>query len=305
MLVRVRGPPSTPRWHAVSGRPILVRLWAPATSGPRTRYPARTSRGVKSVGKNVTRFVVGDAVFGESLLKMQWRNGGTFAEYAAVPEGALQLKPENLSFEQAASVPTSGNIALINLMGDAEVRPGHSVLINGAGGGVGSIALQVAKARGATVTAVDRAEKLEMLRSLGADRVIDYHQEDFTRGDEQYDLILDVASTLALKDCKRVLKPTGIYLIIGHDRLRGRWQTDSGEPAAFFHAHRTLTLRPTPPRSEFLSARKVRDHDRVEGAARYRKDHTIIDRSFPLSEARAAMRYLQDGGGPGKIIITP
>jgi NADPH:quinone reductase-like Zn-dependent oxidoreductase len=307
VLVRVRATSvHADVWHAVSGRPILVRLMGAGLFRPKDPIPGTDLAGVvKSVGKNVTRFVVGDAVFGESLLKMQWRNGGTFAEYAAVPEGALQLKPENLSFEQAASVPTSGNIALINLMGDAEVRPGHSVLINGAGGGVGSIALQVAKARGATVTAVDRAEKLEMLRSLGADRVIDYHQEDFTRGDEQYDLILDVASTLALKDCKRVLKPTGIYLIIGHDHYGAAGRRILGSLPHFFMLIARSTFDRHLPALSFSVPEKSEIMTELKGLLDTGKITPIIDRSFPLSEARAAMRYLQDGGGPGKIIITP
>src|SRR5690606_37652913 len=132
----------------------------------------------------------------------QWQNGGTFAEYAAVPEKVLARKPKNVSFEQAAAVPTAGIIALHNLQNGELVQPGQSVLVNGAAGGVGSIALQVAKARGARVTGVDRTDKLELVRSLGADEVIDYTQEDFTRRGERYDLIFNVASNLSLSACK-------------------------------------------------------------------------------------------------------
>jgi NADPH:quinone reductase-like Zn-dependent oxidoreductase len=155
---------------------------------------------------------------------MQWVNGGTYAEYVSAPEEVLALKPANITFEQAASVPTSGIIALQNLQSVGLPKPGQAVLVNGAGGGVGTIALQLAKAYGADVTAVDRTEKLDMLRSLGADGVIDYTQEDFTQGSQRYDLIFDIASTLRFSDCKRVLTPTGTYLVIGHDHYgtRGR-----------------------------------------------------------------------------------
>jgi len=307
VLVRVRATSvHADVWHVVSGRPILVRLAGAGLFRPKDLVPGTDLSGVvESVGNNVSRFKVGDAVFGESHLKMQWRNGGTFAEYAAVPEGALELKPENVSFEQAASVPTSGNIALINLIGSAEVQPGHCVLINGAGGGVGSIALQVAKVRGATVTAVDRAEKLEMLRSLGADRVVDYHREDFTRGDERYDLILDVASTLSLKDCKHVLKPTGIYVIIGHDHYGATGSRMLGNLPHFF---KLIALAPFDrhlPALSFSVPGKTEIMTELKKLLEAGKLTPVIDRTFPLSEARAAMRYLQDGGGLGKIIITP
>jgi NADPH:quinone reductase-like Zn-dependent oxidoreductase len=308
VLVRVRATSvHADVWHVVTGRPILVRLMGPGLLRPKDLVPGTDLAGVvESVGKDVTRFKVGDAVFGESHLKMQWRNGGTFAEFAAVPEGALELKPGDVSFEQAASVPSSGYIALINLRGCAEVQPGHRVLINGAGGGVGSIALQVAKARGATVTAVDRVEKLEMLRSLGADQFIDYCQEDFTQGAERYDLIVDVASTLSLKDCKRVLNPTGIYVIIGHEHYGTASGRLLGRLPHFFkflalapfdrHLPR-LSFGPLPGMPEIMTElKKLLEAGKLT---------PVIDRTFPLSEARAAMSYLQDGGGPGKIIITP
>jgi NADPH:quinone reductase-like Zn-dependent oxidoreductase len=307
VLVRVRATSvHADVWHAVSGRPILVRLMGAGFFRPKDLVPGTDLAGVvESVGRNVTRFNVGDSVFGESHLEMQWRNGGTFAEYAAVPEGALELKPENLSFEQAASVPTSGLIALINLRGSAEVQPGHCLLINGAGGGVGSIALQVAKARGAHVTAVDRAEKLEMLRSLSADTVIDYHREDFTRGDERYDLIFDVASTLSLMDCKRVLKPTGIYVMIGHDHYGAAGGRILGSLPHFFKLMALAPFDRHLPTLRFSVPGKTEIMTELKELLESGKITPIVDRSFPLSEARAAMGYLQDGGGLGKIIITP
>jgi NADPH:quinone reductase-like Zn-dependent oxidoreductase len=308
VLVRVRATSvHADVWHVVTGRPILVRLMGPGFSRPKDLVPGTDLAGVvESVGRDVTRFKVGDAVFGESGLKMQWRNGGTFAEYAAVPEGALESKPETVSFEQAASVPTAGYIALINLRGCAEVRPGHRVLINGAGGSVGSIALQAAKARGATVTAVDRADKLEMLLGLGAGQVIDYREEDFTRGAERYDLIYDVASTLSLDDCKRVLNPKGIYLIIGHEHYGAASGRLLGRLPHFF---KFLALAPFDrhlPTPRFESPPGVPEiMTELKRLLEAGKLTPVIDRTFPLSEARAAMSYLQDGGGPGRIIITP
>jgi NADPH:quinone reductase-like Zn-dependent oxidoreductase len=307
VLVRVRATSvHADVWHVVCGRPVLVRLRGAGLFRPKDPVPGTDLAGVvEIVGKGATRLNVGDAVFGESHTKMQWRNGGTFAEYVAVPEGALELKPENVSFEQAASVPTSGIIVLVNLRESTEVEPGHRVLINGAGGGVGTIALQVAKARGATATAVDRAEKLEMLRSLGADRVIDYRREDFTRSDERYDLIFDVASNLALRDCKRVLTPTGTYVIIGHEHYGAVGGPILGNLPRFFGLVARAPFDRHLPKLGFSMPGKTEIMTELRKLLETGKLTPVIDRTFPLSEACAAMRYLQDGGGLGKIIITP
>lgn len=155
-------------------------------------------------------------MFGESS-GIGWSNGGAFAEYAAVRQDRLARKPAGVTFEQAATVPTSGFIALHNLRGQSRLAAGQHVLVNGAGGCVGAIAVQIAKADGARVTAVDRGEKLAMIRSLGADEVIDYTHDDVARGAGCYDLVLDVASTLSLVGCRRVLTPGGVYVLIGHD----------------------------------------------------------------------------------------
>jgi NADPH:quinone reductase-like Zn-dependent oxidoreductase len=308
VLVRVRATSvHADVWHVVTGLPWLVRLMGPGLWRPDPVVPGTDlAGGVESVGRKVTRFEVGDRVFGASGLKMQWRNGGTFAEYAAVPEGALQTMPEGVSFEQAASVPSAGYIALINLRGPAEVRSGSRALINGAGGAVGSVALQVAKARGATVTAVDRADKLEMLHGLGADRVIDYSREDFTRGEDRFDLIYDVASTLSLADCRRVLKSTGIYLIIGHEHYGKRSGRLLGRLPHFF---KFLALGPFDrhlPTPRFKAPPTV---SQVMAELRVLLEAgtltPVVDRSFPLEQAAAAMGYLQDGGGPGRIVLTP
>lgn len=308
VLVRIRATSiHADVWHAVCGRPVLVRLMGAGLFRPRDPIPGTDLAGVvDAVGRDVTRFAPGDAVFGESHLTMRWRNGGTFAEYAAVPEAALQPKPESVSFEAAAAVPTAGHIALINLRGSAEVRPGHDVLVNGAGGAVGSIAVQVAKARGATVTAVDRGEKLAMLRSLGADRVVDYRRHDVTRVEGAYDLIFDVASTLSLRDCRRVLKPEGIYLVIGHEHYGAVGGPVLGGLPHFFKLVAMGPFHPNLPRMGSAPAPAT-----SEIMARLRtmlEDGTItpvVDRVFPLAEAGEAMRYLQEGGGVGRILLTP
>ena len=193
VLVRVRAASVHPDvWHVVTGRPSVLRLMGGGVRRPKDLVPGTDVAGVvESVGRAVTRFSTGDEVFGETLRGIQWRNGGAYAEYATAPEECLALKPPGVSFEEAAAVPTAGLIALHNLP-QHRVRPDDRVLVNGAAGGVGAIAIQLAKAYGAHVTGVDEARKLDLVRSLGADRVIDYAAEDYTRSGERWDLIFDV-----------------------------------------------------------------------------------------------------------------
>jgi NADPH:quinone reductase-like Zn-dependent oxidoreductase len=251
----------------------------------------------------VTRFQPGDEVFGETDRSYHWRNGGAFAEYASVPQDALARKPDRITFEQAASVPTTGLIALLNLPAAGEL-PGQRVLVNGAGGGVGGFAVQVAKAYGATVTGVDRTEKLELVRSLGADRVIDYTREDFTRGGERYDLIFDIPGNHPFSDCRRVLAPEGKYVLIGHDQFGaagGRWL---GSLPQFFRlvvrspfVKQLSGLRFSTPRKQDLMARLTE----LLAAG---KLTPVIDRTYPLSEAPEAIHYLATGDARGKVVIT-
>jgi NADPH:quinone reductase-like Zn-dependent oxidoreductase len=204
VLVRVHAASVHPDvWHVVIGRPYVLRLMGAGFSKPKNPIPGTDMAGiVESVGKAVTRYRQGDGVFGETIAAThQWTNGGAFAEYVSVREDWLALKPGNVTFEQAAAVPTSGFIALHNLRDASQVGPGRKVLINGAGGGVGALALQFAKAHGAHVTAVDSTNKLSMLRSLGADEVIDYTREDFTRRGNRYDLIFDVPGNRPFSVC--------------------------------------------------------------------------------------------------------
>ena len=217
VLVRVRAASLHPDvWHVIEGLPYIVRLFGNGVTKPKKLVPGTDLAGVvEAVGANAMRFKVGDEVFGEST-PMAWWNGGAYAEYAAVPEKFLVHKPANISFEEAAAVPTSGYIAMSNVQRLELHGPGQNVLINGAGGCVGTLAIQIAKAHGARVTAVDRTDKLELLRTLGADRVIDYTKEDVLRGGDRYDLILDVASNLSPDACKPVLAKGGDYVPIGH-----------------------------------------------------------------------------------------
>jgi NADPH:quinone reductase-like Zn-dependent oxidoreductase len=307
VLVRVRAASvHADVWHVVSGFPYVLRLMGAGLGKPKNPIPGTDMAGiVEAVGINVTQFKPGDEVFGESRRGMQWINGGAYAEYVSAPADILALKPANITFEKAASVPTSGMIALYNLQSVGLPELGQKVLVNGAGGGVGTIAVQLAKAYGADVTAVDSAEKLDMLQSLGADHGIDYTREDFTRGSERYDLIFDVASNLRFSDCKRVLTATGKYLVIGHDHYGTRGRRILGSlpqllklvALAPFTNHLPDANFSTPNQKvlmavlrEFLAAWKITP---------------VVDRTYSLSEVPEALRYLMAGRVQGKVVVTP
>ena len=228
VLVRVHAASVHPDvWHVVNGRPYFLRIMGAGLRKPKISVPGTDIAGqVEAAGKNVMKFQAGDDVFGEIVRGHQWKNGGAYAEYAAVPEDKLEFKPSNLTFEQAAAIPTSGLIALRGLRDEGQIQQGHKVLVNGAGGAVGTFAVQIAKAHGAAVTAVDSAPKQNMLRSIGADRVIDYAQEDFTRSGERYDLVFDIPGNRSFEELKRVVADDGRYVLIGHDqygRSGNRW----------------------------------------------------------------------------------
>ncbi|HYW24907.1 MAG TPA: NAD(P)-dependent alcohol dehydrogenase [Terriglobales bacterium] len=305
VLVRVRAASvHVDVWHVVTGRPYVLRLMGSGVRRPKRSIPGTDLAGqVESAGRNATRFQPGDAVFGE-VARTQWQNGGTFAEYSVVPQEALALKPDDVTFEQAASVPTSGGIAL-NCLRLGRLSAGRNVLVNGAGGAVGSIAVQAARAEGARVTGVDHGEKLEMIRWLGADHVIDYTREDFTRGGERYDLILDVASTLSLGDCKRALTPDGLYVMVGHDhfgeasgRVLGSLPRMLGLVARgrFDHHLPAPDLR-MPARGDTVATlRALLDAGSLT---------PLVGRTFPLGEVPAALRSLQEGRVLGRIVINP
>ncbi len=309
VLVRVRAASMHPDvWHMVEGLPYVVRLTGNGVRKPKKIVPGTDLAGViEAIGKKVTQFKIGDEVFGEST-NFGWHNGGAFAEYAAVPQKLLALKPNNITFEQAAAVPTSGYIALNNLGGVGTRKAGRNVLINGAGGCVGTLAIQIAKSDGARVTAVDRAEKLPMIRSLGADRVIDYTQEDFLKSGERYDLIMDVASNLSPDVCKHALTSTGVYVPIGHahyGKARGRMGGRIVGSLPYFVGLLLRTLIDPKKRKNLKIITKQEAMAIFRALLESGKLTPIIGKTFTLSEVPAAMRCMQEGNALGRIIITP
>jgi NADPH:quinone reductase-like Zn-dependent oxidoreductase len=306
VLVRVHAASVHPDvWHVVRGLPYVLRLMGAGLLKPKKRVPGTDLAGhVESVGKNVTQFQQGDEVFGETIKGYQWTNGGAYAEYASVPEGALAPKPANVVFEQAAAVPTSGLIALQNLRDEERPQPGQSVLVNGAGGGVGALAVQIAKAYGANVTGVDDTKKLEMVRSLGADRIIDYTREDFTQSGERYDLIFDIPGNHPFSACRRVLGPDGKYVLIGHDRFgqgAGRWLGSLPRVLKGVALSPFVSQLPTP---NFSTPAKKDQLVILKDLLEAGKITPVIDRTYPLSEVPEAVRYLEEGHARGKVVIT-
>jgi NADPH:quinone reductase-like Zn-dependent oxidoreductase len=291
-------------WHAMRGIPYVLRFMGSGVRRPKHRVPGTDLAGVvESVGASVTRFRPGDEVFGQSLLANLWRNGGAFAEYAAVPGALLQSKPARLTFEQAAAVPTSGSLAVQHVREEGRVEPGQRVLVNGAGGAVGSFAVQLAKAWGANVTGVDATEKLQMLRSIGADQVLDYTKEDFTRRDERYDFILDIAGTRPWRECRRALAPNGTYVLSGFDQYGGsghRWFGSLGRFAKLIViAPFVRSLHPfrgtKDPGDRLVVLKELIQAGRIT---------PVIDRTFRLSEVPEAIRYLETGQARGKLVVT-
>jgi NADPH:quinone reductase-like Zn-dependent oxidoreductase len=305
MLVRVRAASvHADVWHVMQGVPYVLRFMGAGLRRPKDLVPGTDLAGqVESVGKNVTRFQRGDDVFGQSLVANLWRHGGAFAEYAAVSEARFERKPAGLTFEQAAAVPTSGSLAVQGVRDEGRVEAGQRVLINGAGGAVGTFAVQLAKAYGADVTGVDAAAKLDMLRSIGADRVVDYGREDFTRSDERYDVILDIAGNHPWPDSRRAITPEGTFVLIGHDQYGAaghRWFGSLGRFAKLMAASPFVSqLHP------FRGARDPGDRLVVlKKLIEAGKVTPVIDRTFPLSEVPEAIRFLESGQALGKVVIT-
>lgn len=310
VLVRVRAAAlHSDIWHAVTGTPYSWRLLS-GLFGPKHPVPGTDLAGVvESVGARVTRFKPGDEVFGATVRRFTLINGGAFAEYAAAPEESLLLKPENVTFEQAASVPASGYIALANLTSAGANLAGQRALVNGAGGGVGTIALQALKARSAHVTVVDAGSKLEMLRTLGADETIDYNQTNFIDQGVAYDLIFDVVSNRSLEECRRVLKPSGLYIWIGHENyghekagpILGR-----GFPQMFRLMVKTIFGDPNLPKIKFpIVIPKLQDMLAELSELMATGKLTPFVESFPLESVAEAFRHLEQGKVLGKIVLVP
>jgi NADPH:quinone reductase-like Zn-dependent oxidoreductase len=307
VLVRARAASVHPDvWHVVTGHPRVLRLMGAGVRRPKQPVPGSDMAGVvEAVGRDVTAFAPGDAVFGETHRGMQWVNGGAYAEYVCVPHEVLARKPEGVTFEQAASVPTAGMIAVNNLRRHLWSRPGQRVLINGAAGGVGSVAIQLARAQGAFVTGVDHTAKLDLMRSLGADEVVDYTQENVTRRSDRYDLIVDVASTLSISDCRRILEPDGAYVIIGHDHYGQRGRRTLGSlPHIFGLMARSLFDRHIP-KPWFEPMKKGEAMEILREMLEAGKLTPVVARTFPLAQAPAALRCLEEGQACGRIVVVP
>jgi NADPH:quinone reductase-like Zn-dependent oxidoreductase len=279
-------------WHVMAGLPYPLRLAGYGLRTPKNPVPGTDMAGVvEVVGKNVTRFQPGDEVFGIGK--------GTFAEYTRVFENKLAPKPANLTFEQAAVVAVSGSTALQGLRDHGRVQPGQKVLIIGASGGVGTYAVQLAKAFGAEVTAVCSTTKVDLVRSLGADHVIDYMREDFAAGEQRYDVILDIGGNASLSRLRSVLSPTGTLVIAGGE-TGGRWLGGSDRQIRAVLLSRFVgqTLR------TFINSENHEDLIVLAGLIESGKVAPVIDRRYPLAEAPKAIRYLLEGHARGKVVIT-
>jgi len=279
-------------WHVMAGLPYPVRLGGYGVRAPKNPVPGMDLAGVvEAVGKNVTRFQPGDEVFGIGK--------GSFAEYVRAPENKVAPKPANLSFEQAAVVAISGSTALQAVRDHGQVKPGQKVLIIGASGGVGSYAVQLAKAFGAEVTAVCSTTKVELVRSLGADHVIDYIRDDFAAGEERYDVILDIGGNSSLSRLRRALTPKGTLVITGGE-TGGRWL------GGFDRQIRALLLSPFVGQRlrTFVNSENHEDLIVLTELIEAGKVTPAIDRTYPLAEAPKAIQYLVEGHARGKVVIT-
>lgn len=278
-------------WHLMTGLPYVSRL-ALGLRRPKTPVPGMDVAGVvEAVGKNVTRFEPGDEVFGIGK--------GTFAEYAHAPENKLVTKPANLTFEQAAALTISGLTALLAVRDEAKVRPEQKVLIIGAAGGVGTYAVQIAKEFGAEVTAVCSTTKADLVRSIGADHVVDYTREEFADGERTWDVILDIAGNRSLSHLRRALAPKGTLVIVGGEE-GGKWLGGLGRPirASLLSLFIGQRLRMQLPRE------RLEDIQTLVELAEAGKVTPVIERTYALSDAPEAIRHLEAGRARGKLVIT-
>src|SRR5438132_3939984 len=296
ILVKVRAASVNPYdWHFVEGTPKIMRMMGVGLRKPKdTRLGVDFAGTVEAVGKNVTQFKPGDDVFGGK--------GGAFAEYVCRrAEGAVALKPANITFEQAASVNIAGITALQGLRDKGKVQPGQKVLINGASGGVGTCAVQIAKSYGADVTGVCSTRNLELVRSLGADHVIDYTKENFAKSEQRYDVILDNVPNHSLSECRRILTPKGKYVMIGGGGPNeGRWI------GPFGRVIHTLLLAPfiSQQMGMMMADANQKDLTVLADMMQSGKVKPVIDRTYKLSEVPQAIRYLEEGHARGKVIIS-
>ncbi|MET0786032.1 MAG: NAD(P)-dependent alcohol dehydrogenase [Paenisporosarcina sp.] len=270
-------------WHFMRGTPYLMRLQAGLKKPKNTRLGVDVAGKVEAIGKDVKEFQLGDEVFGGCE--------GAFAEYVCASEKAFVIKPAKVTFEQAAAVPIAAFTALQGLRDQGKIQPGQKVLINGAAGGVGTFAVQIAKSFGAIVTGVCSTRNLEMVRSIGADHVIDYTKEDFTQNKEKYDIIFDTVGNRSLSDCRRVLDSNGILVLVGGPLGR----TLRGQLLSRFASQKMVM---------FFAVRKKTDLIIIQELLSAGKITPVIDRSYTLTEVPEAIRYLEEGHARGKVVIN-
>jgi len=296
ILVRVRAASVNPYdWHFIEGTPYIMRAMGVGLRKPKdTRLGVDFAGTVEAVGKNVTQFKPGDDVFGG--------RGGAFAEYVCPRANrAVALKPASLTFEQAASVNIAGITALQALRDKGQIQPGQKVLINGASGGVGTFAVQIAKSFGADVTGVCSTRNVDLVRSLGADHIIDYTKEDFAKGDQRYDVILDNVPNHSLSECRRILNPNGKYVMIG-----GGGPNDNRWIGPFGRVIHTMVLSPfvSQKMGMMMADANQKDLTVLGDLMQSGKVKPVIDRTYKLSEVPAAIAYLEEGHARGKVVIT-
>jgi NADPH:quinone reductase-like Zn-dependent oxidoreductase len=291
VLVSIRAAAVNPiDWHYMRGTPYVMRITA-GLRGPKvTRLGIDVAGRVEAVGKNVTQFQPGVEVFGACR--------GALAEYVCAPERALVLKPANITFEQAAAVPVAALSALQSLRDKGRIQQGQRVLINGASGGVGTFAVQIANVFGAEVTGVCSTRNVGMVQSIGAHRVIDYTQKDFTKSGERYDLILDTVGNHSLADCRRAMTTKGTLVLIGGPN-KGRWLGPLAGVLRAVVVSRFVSQRMLP----FMAHLGKGDLMVIRELLEAGKVAPVIDRSYPLSDVPGAIRYLEEGHAKGKIVV--
>jgi NADPH:quinone reductase-like Zn-dependent oxidoreductase len=294
VLVKVHAASANPLdWHLMRAEPFLARLENGLQKPKNTKLGADIAGRIEAVGRNITQFQIGDDVFGAlSINKL-----GGFAEFVCAPEELLALKPAKMTFEQAAAVPIAAFTALQGLRNKGQIQSGQKVLINGASGGVGTFAVQIAKSFGTEVTGVCSTRNMDMVRSIGADHVIDYTQADFTTNGQRYDLIFDAVGNRSVSDFKRALRPNGICAVAGFTTLSrlfqviflGAWVSRTGSQKI------GLMKTAKPNQTDLVFIKELLEVGKVV---------PVIDRCYPLSEVPEAIRYLEAGHARGKVVIT-
>ncbi len=277
-------------WHSMRGEPYPFRLVSGLGKPKEPRVGADVAGRVEAVGRSVTRFKPGDEVFGVSR--------GAFAEYACTAEAKLAAKPAGVTFEQAAAVPVAGFTALQGLRDKGRIQPGQKVLINGAAGGVGTFAVQIAKVLGAEVTGVCGTWNVELVRSIGADHAVDYTREDFTASSRRYDVMLDCIGNRSLSSCRRVLTRDGIYVAIG--ARTGRWIAPLPGFLSMLVVSRFVSQRLAP----MVARVNAEDLGILRGYLEAGRITPVIDRQYGLTEVPEALRYLEAGHARGKVVIA-